>query len=107
MAEARKRGFLPFYDYKIQVLQDLSADTLDTQRRLRPLTSTLTKAKVRYRWQAYTKVQIVFKGFPLTADDFGSAAKMLAHLGLEAPEELKDLDEQDDEGGWQTAGNNG
>lgn len=107
MTEARKKGFLPYFDYKILVLQDLSAETLEARRRLRPLTSTLTKAKIRYRWQAFTKVQIVYKGTSLTAEDFGSAAKMLTHLGLEVPDELKDLDDQADDDGWQTAGNTG
>lgn len=56
MEIARKHGHLLFHDYRILVLQDLSAETLH------PLTLALAKAKARYQWQAYTKVQIIYKG---------------------------------------------
>lgn len=104
MEAARKHGHLLFHDRKILVPQDLSAKTLEAMRRLCPLTSALTKAKVHYQWQAYTRVQIVFKGTPLTAEDFRSAARMLHHLGLEILEDLKEPEEPEGSNSWQKAG---
>lgn len=104
MEVARKRGHLLYHNHKIMVLQDLSAETLEARKKLRPLTSALSKANIRYRWQAYTRVQIVYKGSALIAEDFGSAAKMLQHLKLEVPEELKDPDDPGDADPWEKAG---
>lgn len=84
-------------------LHHLSAETLEARHCMRPLTALLTKAGIRYKWQAYTKVQVNFKGVPLTAEDFESAAQMLRHLGLEVPEEFAELDPSDDQGQWQKA----
>lgn len=74
------------------MLQDLSADTLEVRRHLKPLTSLLMKNMIRYRWQMYTKVQVIFKGVPLMAEDFGSASQMLQHLGIEVPEDFHELE---------------
>lgn len=103
LTTSRAKGHLMFHNYKIVILQDLSAETLEARRRLKPLTTLLLKEKIRYRWHAYTKVQIIYKGVPLTADDFGSATKMLSHLGLDIPEEFLDPDSPEDQGHWQKA----
>lgn len=85
----RAKGHLTFTTYKIQVLQNLSSETLEARRKLRPLTTLLSKEKIRYRWQAYVTVQVVYKGASLIAYDSDSACTMLESLGLEIPEDFK------------------
>lgn len=54
---SRSKGHLSYLSYKIQVLQDLSSETLEARRKLKPLTSVLSKEKIKYHWQAFVKVQ--------------------------------------------------
>lgn len=84
----RSKGHLSYLSYKIQVLQDLSSETLEARRKLRPLTSLLSKEKIRYLWQAFVKVQVLYKGGYLIAYDKDSAVSMLESLGLEIPDDL-------------------
>lgn len=84
----RSKGQLSFLTYKIQVPHDLSSETLEARRKLRPLTSLLSKEKIRYRWQAFIKVQVVHKGVLLIVYDPDTAISMLENLGLDIPEEL-------------------
>lgn len=61
------------------------AETLEYRRILKPLTAILLREKIRYRWSAYTKVQVIYKGIQLIADDLDSGALMLKNLGIEIP----------------------
>lgn len=56
----RSNGPLSYLSYKIQVLQDFSSETLEARRKLRPLTSLLSKrsdfaGKCLLRFKFYTK----------------------------------------------------
>lgn len=88
---SRKKGHLMYQDHKIMVLQDLSVETLETRRRLHPLISILA-------WE-----KIVYKGVPLTAEDFGSVAKMLEHLGVDVPPEFCDSEHSGNGSEWHKA----
>lgn len=103
LASTRPNGHLMFLDHKIFILQDLSAETLEARRRLKPLTTLLMKHKVRHRWLSYTKVQVIFKGVPLTAKDFGSANQMLQHIGITVPDYFLSDEAPKDQEHWQTA----
>lgn len=85
MSLARSKGHLLFHSNKIQVLQDLSSETLEARRKMKPLTSLLAKEKIKYRWQAFTKVQVIHKGASLIAHDIDSAVPLLESLDLEIP----------------------
>lgn len=99
----RSKGQLQFLHYKIQVLQDLSSETLEARRRLRPLTSLLAKEKIRYRWQAFVKVQVIHKGTALTAHDLNSAIPLLETLGLEVPDDFRHPNPPADRDDWKPA----
>lgn len=88
MTLTRSKGHLLFHSYKIQVLQDLLFETLEARRKMKPLTSLLSKEKIKYRWQAVTKVQVVHKGASMIAYDLDSAVPLLEGLGLEVPEDF-------------------
>lgn len=88
LALTRGKGSLSYNNYKILALQDLSAETLEARRRLKPITTFLTKQKIRYRWQSFTKVQVVYKGELLIAEDLESGAKMPQALGIDLPEDF-------------------
>lgn len=103
LTAARPKGHLMFLDHKIMVLQDLLSETLEARRRLKSLTTLLMKEKIRYRLYSYTKVQIIYKEVPLTAEDFGSATQMLRHLGLEVPDEFLEPDPPGEQEQWQKA----
>lgn len=83
---SRAKGHLCYLSHKIQVLQDLSSETLEASQKLQPLTSLLSKEKIRYRWQAFVKVQLIYKGASILVYDDDSAVSMLESLGLEIPE---------------------
>lgn len=53
---------------------------------MKPLTTLLAREKIKYRWQAFTKVQVIYKGTSLIAQDIDSAVPLLEGLGLEVPE---------------------
>lgn len=55
---------------------------------MNPLTSLLSKEKIKYRWQAFTKVKVIHKGASLIAYDIDSAVPLLESLGLEVPEDF-------------------
>lgn len=103
LALARGKGFLSFDTYKIQALQDLSAETLEARRRLKPITTLLTKFKFRYRWQSYTKIQVVFKGVSLLADDFDTGAQLLQALGIDLPPDYPKPDAPPEGSAWSKA----
>lgn len=103
MSFARSKGHLLFLTHKIQVLQDLSFETLEARRSLKPLTSLLSREKIKYRWQAYTKVQVIHKGASLIAQDIDSAVPMLESLGLEVPEDFFSSPSPKKHGDWKTA----
>lgn len=100
LATARGRGYLMYETYKILALQDLSAETLEARRRLRPLTMLLTKKKIRYRWQAYVKVQVIYKGVSLLADDLDSGAKMLQALDIDLPDDYPKAETVPEKSTW-------
>lgn len=100
---AREKGYLQLQDSKVTVLQDLSAETLEARCRLKPLTSLLATRKIRYRWAAYTKVQVVHKGVPILADDLVSGSQMLQALNIEVPSEFAAAESQSQEASWNPA----
>lgn len=55
---------------------------------MKPLTSLLSREKIKYLWQAFTKVQVIHKGASLFAHDIESAMPLLENLGLEVPEDF-------------------
>lgn len=103
MSLTRTSGHLLFHAYKIQVLQDLSAETLEARRKMKPLTSLLAKEKIKYRWQAFTKVQVIFKGSSFIAHDLDSAVPLLEGLGLEVPEDFGTPISPEKRADWKTA----
>lgn len=97
----RPKGYLSLFDRKIFVLQDLSVENLEARHCLEPLTSLLAKQKIRYRWQAYVTIQVIYKGIPLTVEEFGSASQMLQHMGIKVPEEFMSEELPKDRKRWQ------
>lgn len=89
--------------YKILILQDLSAETLDLWRCLQPLTSVLAKEKIWYQWSAYTWVQVLHKGAWPIDEDLESGAHLLKNLGLEVSSDFPTSDSSADKPPWQTA----
>ncbi|KAL8221524.1 UNVERIFIED_CONTAM: hypothetical protein K2H54_069116 [Gekko kuhli] len=73
---------------KISVLQDLSPETLQRWKALKPITSLLTKEGIRYKWVSYCKLQVNFQGTLLHATDLDSGLKLLQELQLQPPQNL-------------------
>lgn len=103
LALARGKGSLDYDGHKIQALQDLSAETLEARRRLKPITTLLTKFKFRYRWQSYTKVQVIFKGVSLLADDLDLGAQLFQALGIDLPSDYPKQEAKPEGATWAKA----
>lgn len=93
MALARQNGFIKYKESKILVMQDLSQETLFKRRLLKPITTTLTKAQIKYKWVSYCKLQVVHQDHVLNASDLDSGLILLKALQLELP----DVDSQEEE----------
>lgn len=99
---AKSKGYVPHGSRKILVFPDLSAETLEAHRKLRPVTSLLQKANIQYRWVAYAKILVQHKGSSFMASDLDSGAKLLEDLGVELPSDFHRPVDTTERPIWQT-----
>lgn len=86
LKEANARGSFTFQDAKIAVFPDLSPETLQRRRDLRPITSCLQTANIPYRWVSHCRLSVMHQGKALQASDLDSGKDLLFNLGLPAPD---------------------
>ncbi|KAL8176572.1 UNVERIFIED_CONTAM: hypothetical protein K2H54_036445 [Gekko kuhli] len=79
---ARMKGSLLYNDQKILVLLDLSSETLDKRRKLKPVISKLNEARIRFRWSPVSDIHIYKNGLQYQASDPVTGRALLAALGI-------------------------
>lgn len=86
----------------MSVFPDLTAETLQRRRELKPITARLRDAKVPYRWVSYYKLSVLHLGKPLQAVDLSSGRELLNTIGLSSLETLPDTpsDKNDQKPSW-------
>lgn len=85
LKEANARGSLTFQESSISVFPDLSAETLQRRRDLKPITACLREAKVPYRWVAYHRLSVLHLGKAIQAVDMISGCELLSKIGIPPP----------------------
>lgn len=87
---AHAAGPLKYEDHVIQVLLDLSPETLVKQRLLKPMTECLHRNKVRFRWSPTSDILVLKEGRRLRAEDISTGKDLLVSLDLPLPPDLSD-----------------
>ncbi|KAL8178902.1 UNVERIFIED_CONTAM: hypothetical protein K2H54_057561 [Gekko kuhli] len=72
---------------KVQVLLDLSSETLDKRRSLKLFANKLFKANIRFRWSPTSDLHVYRNGLLHQASDSASGKTLLAALGLNLTED--------------------
>lgn len=88
LKEANVRGSLAFQETRVSVFPDLTAETLQKRRELKPITTCLREAKISYRWVSHYRLSVLHLGKVLQAADVPSGCELLTTLGLALPRSL-------------------
>lgn len=88
LKEANIRGSLTYQETQISVFPDLTAETLQKRRELKPITTCLREAKVPYRWVSHYHLSVSHLGKAIQATDVASGCILLTTLGLPLPKSL-------------------
>ncbi|KAL8178526.1 UNVERIFIED_CONTAM: hypothetical protein K2H54_050296 [Gekko kuhli] len=87
MEEARVLGALNFHGEKIQVLLDLSIETLDKRRSLKVFATKLYNARIRFRWSPTSDIQVFRDGTLHHVSDADTGRRLLQILKLQLTDE--------------------
>lgn len=82
LKEANSRGSLTYQRTNISVFPDLSAETLQRRRELKPITANLREAKIPYRWISHYRLSVLHSGKAIQATDMASGCELLARIGI-------------------------
>lgn len=88
LKEANLRGSFTFHEGQVSVFPDLSTETLQRRRELRPITACLREAKIPYRWVSHYRLSVLHLGKVIQAADITSGHDLLTTLELSLPKTL-------------------
>lgn len=82
LQSAREKGYLLYKDTQILILPDLPPEIFQKRWRLRPITTALQEAQIKYRWSSISDVLVQHQGSTLRASDLDTGRCLLQTLGL-------------------------
>lgn len=75
----------------VQILPNISAEVLQIWHSLRPLTSNLNDAGIRYKWLVLSHLQVIHNGKALWASNMEEGQNILYALGFAQPPESSEM----------------
>lgn len=95
-------SILGWWLFWIPGVKDLGiAETLELKLRLAPVTSLLNKAHIRYRWMAYTKLKVIYKGAAFQVEDLDTSLQLLKDISIDIPDDFPVEEKSDSRFKWQ------
>lgn len=88
LKRARSGGAMKFENHNIQVLLDLTPETLAKRHILKPVTEALRDSNIRFCWSPVSDVLVFRDGRQLHAEDVESGKNLLRALSIRLPPDL-------------------
>ena len=96
LKKSRSKATITHEKQSILIFQDLSAETLQRKKQLRPITAALKEAGLKYHWGFPFKLRVSFEDKLLSARNFKEAKALLNTVGITLNQQLqRKIDQMD------------